>query len=419
MGRRPHSGSVRWLGSLGLIAVVASACGSAPLPTVSARVTASPTATQVVGSPTLPVLPPPASSAPLLAYNSTGAQTLYSASGVPTATLPAKAPYQIVSPLGDRLLAEHTTPVNSSGFYDIDALDAIAASGSVSKLETITDSADFIDAIGSEDGTQWAWMLKGPASGCAGLAPPPTDTDVYIGSTPGQSKLLAQLPPLKPQGVGWTFLRWTAAGIVLSEGGPPGCYEGPPINPNATDLLNPTTGTVTPLASKLGPGNCILQDIADDGTMVCLPSSLVIEDKSPSASATALRIVFPDGTERNITAAPFLQGCDVSEPVQFGGVLLSPGPELVTLDRWCAAPHTGNETIDVWIIDIETLDSVEVSVTGLAATGWLPGTTTLIATGDNDEFGPANTPGTYVVGADGIATKLAAADIEPQSFVHI
>lgn len=421
MGRSPHSRSARWLGSLGLVAVIASACGSATTATVTARATASSTPAPHVATPTLPVLPPPAAIAPLLAYNQTGnfTQVLYSAAGAPTATLPAKAPYQIVSPLGDRLLAEHTTATDSQGLYGIDALDAISATGSVSKLETITDPNDFIDAIGSEDGTQWAWMLKGPVNSCAGFPPNATDTDVYISSTPGQEKLLAQLPPLKPQGLGWTFYRWTAAGIVLSEGGPPGCYEGPQINPNPTDLLNLSTGTVTPLASKLGSGNCELQDIADDGTMACIPSALLNGEAALAASATVLRIVFPSGTERNVTAAAFLNGCDVSKAMQFGGVLLSAGPEFVTLDRWCPAPHNGNERIDVWIIDIETLNSVEVSVTGLAATGWLAGTTTLVATGDNDEFGPSNMPGTYVVGADGVATKLTSADIQPQSFVHI
>src|SRR5579863_2864914 len=115
MGRRPLSGSVRWLGSLGLVAAIASACGSATSATVTAHATVSPTPAPLAATPTLPVLPPPAAIAPLLAYNQTGnfTQTLYSAAGVPTATLPAKAPYQIVSPLGDRLLAEHTTAVNS------------------------------------------------------------------------------------------------------------------------------------------------------------------------------------------------------------------------------------------------------------------------------------------------------------------
>jgi hypothetical protein len=367
------------------------------------------------------VLPPPAAIAPLLASSSTGpfTQTLYSASGVRTATLPAKDPYQVVSPLGNRLLAEHTTAIDSQGFYGIDALDAISATGSVSKLETIANPDDFIDAIGSETGNQWAWMLKGPVGGCAGTPPPPTDTDVYISSTPGQATLLAKLPPLKPNGVGWTFLRWTAAGIVLSEGSPPGCYEGPPINTNPTDLLNPTTGTVTSLAPKLGTGDCILQDIADDGTMACIPYALVSNDAAPAASATVLRIVFPDGTEHNVTAAPFLAGCDVSEAVEFGGVLLSAGPEFVTLDRWCSAPHNGNEVTDMWIIDVETLDSVKLSVTGLGATGWLAGTTTLIATGDLLEGSDQNTSGTYVVGPDGTAAKLTSADIEPESFVHV
>jgi hypothetical protein len=59
-------------------------------------------------------------------------------------------------------------------------------------------------------------------------------------------------------------------------------------------------------------------------------------------------------------------------------------------------------------------------VTGLGATGWLAGTTTLIATGDIDGLSaPSTAAGTYAVSADGMATKLTAADIEPQSFVHV
>jgi len=403
---------------MALVAVIASACGSASTPNVSARVTASPTAAPLAATPTLPPLPPPPPVAPLLGYSANGnfTATLSTAAGVRTATLPANAQYTVVSPLGNRLLAEHTI-TTSGGDYGVDALDAMTATGSIARLETIADPSDFIDAIGSEDGTQWAWMMKGPTNGCAGTPPAPTDTDVYISSTPGQATLLAKLPPLKPEGLGWTFHRWTAAGIVLSEGGPPGCYQGPPINPNHTDLLNPATGTVTPLAASLGTGDCILQDIADNGTMACIPSALVISETTPKPSATVLRIVFPGGTEHDITAAPFLQGC-ASSDVLFGGVYLSAGPEFVSLDRWCSAPNNGNELVDVWIIDVETLSMVKVSVPDLGATGWIPGTSTLIATGDIEDFSNQNSAGTYAVSADGTATKLTTVDIEPQSFAH-
>jgi hypothetical protein len=420
MGSGPRSGKVSWLGSSVVVAALMTACGSAQTsPSVSAHAQASPTPSPASATPTLPPLPPPQPIAPLVGVaTSSNAESLYSATGTRTAAFPNN--YNPVSPLGDRLLAEHQTAL-VNGNYGVDALVAMTASGAVTKLETIADPADFIDAIGSEDGTEWAWMLKGPTGGCAGNPPAPTETDVYIGTAPGESKLIAKLPPLKPVGRGWTFHRWTAAGIVLSEGGPPGCYEGPQINPNPTDLLSPTTGSVTPLAAKLGSGDCILQDAADDGTMACIPSGLVVEESTPAPSATVLRIVLPGGAEHNVVAGAFLQGCDVKSDVLFGNVLLSPGPELVSLTRWCQNQNNDGETlIDTWIIDIETLNSVKVSVPGLEATGWLPGTSTLVATGDALEgVGLTNnTSGTFLIAADGSATQLTTADIGMESFVH-
>ncbi len=415
MGDGPRGGKVRWLGSLGVIAALMTACGSAQtVPSVSVHAQASPTPSPASATSTLPPLPPPQPIPPLVGVASnSNAESLYSAAGARTAAFPDND--NPVSPLGDRLLAEQQTSLDGNGGYGVDALVAITSTGAISNLETIADPKDFIDAIGSEDGTEWAWMMKGPVSGCAGNSPE-TETDVYIGSAPGQSKLIATLPVLKPLGLGWTFHRWTAAGIVLSEGGPPGCYEGPQINPNHTDLLNPTTGTVTPLAPELGSGDCLLQDMADDGTVACIPSALVAPEHAPALSATVLRIVLPGGAERNVVAAPFLKGCATSSDVLFGNVLLSAGPELVSLTRWCA--QNGEDTlVDTWIIDIETLNSVKVSVTEIGATGWLPGTTTLIATGDLG-VGSPNTLGTYAVAADGAATQLTTADIGMESFEH-
>jgi hypothetical protein len=318
----------------------------------------------------------------------------------------------VVSPLGDRLLAEHR-----NGGGGVDSLVAMTATGATSKLETIANPADFIDAIGSGDGTRWAWMLKGTVNGCT-QPPPSATTDLYISSTPGASTIVAKLPPLAGQ-LGWTFYQWTAAGIVLDEGGRPGCYQGPRINVDHTDLLNPTTGALTKLAPKLGTGDCILQDIADDGTIACMPSAVVIESKTPAPTATVLRIVFYDGVQHNVTAAAFLQDCDVSRPVLFGNVSLSSGPDFVSVTRWCSPPHDSTAMlIDTWIIDVGTLQGVKVSVSGLGATGWLPGTATLVATGDQLSFGGQNTTGTYAVAADGTATKLTNADIVSACLAH-
>jgi hypothetical protein len=402
----------RWLAPAGLVAVLA-ACGSATVTShVTARATPSPSATSMPATPTL-VSPPAPPIPPLLAFSSTtnSGETLYSSTGARTGTLPSNTPYSVVSPLGDRLLAEHR---NGSG--DVDSLYAMTATGATSKLETIPDAASFIDAIGSGDGTRWAWMLKGTVNGCA-QPPPSATTYLYIGSTPGASTLVAKLPPLKGQ-LGWTFYQWTAAGIVLDEGGRPGCYEGPRINVDHTDLLNPATGALTPLGPRLGSGDCILQDIADDGTIACLSSAVLIPSKAPAPSATVLRIVFSNGVEHNLTAAEFLQGCDVTHPVLFGNVSLSSVSDYVSLTRWCSPPHDSSTTlIDTWVIDVGTLNGVKVSVSGLGATGWLPGTATLVATGDQ-VAGAQDTSGTYTVAADGAAMKLTTADVTSACLAH-
>jgi hypothetical protein len=397
-----RSTSLTWLAPVGLVAVLATACGSA---TGTSHTTARPTARPTPS-------PSPRPIPPLLAFNSTlnSGETLYSSTGARTGTLPNNTPYLVVSPLGDRLLAEHRTARGA-----IDSLYSMTATGATSKLETISNPADFIDAIGSGDGTQWAWMLKGTVNGCT-RPPPSATTYLYIGSTPGASRLVAKLPPLKGQ-LGWTFYQWTAAGIVLDEGGRPGCYQGPRINVDQTDMLNPATGALTPLGPRLGSGDCILQDIADDGTVACVPNAVLTPSQAPAASATVLRIVFSDGTQHNVTAAEFLRGCDVSQLVFFGNVSLSPGSDYVSLTRWCAPPHHSS-IIDTWIIDIGTLNRVKVSVSDLGAAGWLPGTATLIATGEQLGSLGLNTTGTYTVAADGTATKLTNADVFSASLAH-
>jgi hypothetical protein len=58
-------------------------------------------------------------------------------------------------------------------------------------------------------------------------------------------------------------------------------------------------------------------------------------------------------------------------------------------------------------------------VTGLDAQGWLPGTSTLIATGEAENYGDGPyTTGTYAVAADGTASELTSADLGWVSLVH-
>jgi hypothetical protein len=171
----------------------------------------------------------------------------------------------------------------------------------------------------------------------------------------------------------------------------------------------------------MGAGDCILQDIADDGTIACIPGAIVVEEQRPGPATTVLRIVFSDGAQHDVSAAPFMQGCGLGTSVLFGNVSLSTRPDLVSLTRWCQLPPKDSATlIDTWIIGTETLNRVRVSVTGLGATGWSAGTTTLVASGDVlcGSEGTPNTPGTSVVTADGNATKLTSAEILPRCFAH-
>lgn len=393
---------------IAVIATIALAgCGARTLPTSAAHTSPTPAPSSIATPAPVPV-------PPLEGTDAAGNTILYNASGIATATLAAGSPDSVVSPLGNRLLAER-----SNAAHAVDALDAISADGSMQQLETIGDPANFIDAIGARDGRAWAWMMKGTTNGCAGQPPPPATTNVYVASKPGSEALIAQLAPLNGgAGRQWMFYQWTAAGIVLTEGGPPGCYNGPRINTDPTDLLNPSTGSVTPLTSQLGTG-CVLQDMADNGTVVCAPSSDLASQSPIAASATLLRIVSRSGRSQEVTAAQFLQVC--SSPMgspYYGDMSISGDGRYVSVTQWCSEPQTVLAT--TWVIDAQTLAVTRVSVAGIGAREWLPGEHTLIATVENTNYGqppsgcgtggPVACSGTYAVSPDGQATELNSAD---------
>lgn len=402
--------SIRLLGVVGVLGLVSTACGSAKAVVAKAK----PSTTAAIQSPSATLLPlaPPPPVGPLVAFNfNNHAASLYSVGGTLTASLPATSPYEIISPLDGSLLGEKRSPTGV-----VSALVRIASNGSVTPLETIANPADFVDSIGSDGSDEWAWMLKGKLVGCSGELPSAVSSDVYISSTPGTGRMIAALPPLQA-GVQWQFYRWTAAGIVLTQGGPPGCYSGPRINEDPTVLLNPTTGVVKPLDPQVGSDPCVLQDIADDGTIACIPHAVIFGTKPPAATTTVLRIVFPDGTQHNIIAGPFLAGCAPADGAAFGDVSLGGGSDLVSLTRYCADQHNpGNQIEDTWLIDTETMNVAKVDVSGLDAMGWIPGTSTLIASESENVFPVLYE--TYAVSANGAATKLANVNADIVSFAH-
>ncbi len=399
---RPRRGPAadRCIAALATIAL--AGCGASTLPTSAAQTSPTPAPSSIATPAPVPVPLPP-----LEGTDSAGNTILYNASGMATATLAAGSPDSVVSPLGNRLLAER-----SNAAHAVDALDAISADGSTQQLETIGDPAGFIDAIGARDGRAWAWMMKGTTNGCAGQRPPAATTNVYVASRPGSEALIAQLAPLS-NGAQWMFYQWTAAGIVLTEGGPTGCSNGPRINTDPTDLLNPSTGSVTPLASRLGTG-CVLQDMADNGTVVCTTLNYFKSQSPIAASATLLRIVSPSGRSEEVTAAQFLQGCSSpmgSPAPAFGDMSISGDGRYVSVTQWCNGQQTVQAT--TWVIDAQTLAVTQVSVAGIGAVEWLPGEDTLIATVANTNYGapPPSGDGTYAVSPHGQATELTGSDI--------
>ncbi len=394
------------VGACGLAACGASpsahATPAAPNPTlVASPPTAAPTPTP---TPNPPVLVPP-----LLGYDTAGHAILLDEGGAPTATLPRSSLYSAISPLGSDLLATRLDSVT----HRVVGLAAINSGGDTRVLSSFAAGTDFIDAIGSPDGSQWAWMVNGSGLSCAGAAPPRMVTDVYVQAAGGNRRLLATLPSLGA-GVNWTFYQWTNAGIVLDEGGRPGCYGGPRVNVNATDLLDPTSGAVTKFKDRSG-ADCIVQDISDDGSAVCMMRPFVIANGR--TVGPLLHVISPAGIVTTVSSAPFVAACP--GPIEFGDVTMSRDARFVSLTGRCSA--SSSESADMtWVIDGHSAAIARSSVDGLEAMGWLPDRDLLVASGQlMTTVGPTTTTlGTFQVAPSGTATRLSSAALTWTSFAH-
>jgi hypothetical protein len=400
-----------------LLAVALAACGLdacgaspsahatpvAPHPTL---VASAPTATS---SPT-PTPSPPVLVPPLLGYDTAGHAILFNESGTPTATLPRSSLYSAISPLGSDLLATRLDPATQR----VDGLAAIDPGGDTRLLSSFAPATDFIDAIGSPDGSQWAWMVQGSGLSCAGEAPPRMVTDMYVQAAGANPRLVATLPSLG-LGINWTFYQWTNAGIVLDEGGRPGCYTGPRVNVQATDLLDPASGRVTKFKDRIGV-DCILQDIGDDGSAVCMMRPFVVANGR--AVGPLLHVVSPAGIVTTVSSAPFVAACP--GPIEFGDVTMSRDARFVSLSGLCSR-SSSDSTDMTWVIDAHSAAIARSSVDGLEAMGWLPDRDLLVASGQlmTTTVGPTTTtPGTYEVAPSGTATRLSSAALTWTSFAH-
>ncbi len=347
-------------------------------------------------------LPPP-----LEALSSAGSAALYRINGRELASLPDASLYSVASPLGSRLLLEHL------GAAGVDELAALSADGSIQDVANVNPE-QFRDAIGSPDGAELAWMLGGPA-GCGSGTAAGGITEVHVSRVaPGSGSQADRLSPLRG-GVPWSFMGWTREGIVLREGALPcGASNGPSVSSASADLLDPTTGTVTSIAPRLGAG-CALQAFSQTGTMVCSPPSS-LEGSSLAPAAVLLRMVSPDGGWHDLAVGTLAAGCSGA---QFGDIRVSDDGDYASLSRWCFSGTGARVTL--WIVDTATLNLTEVSTTAnLQVAGWLPGSDNLLAVAFarwQGTLAPSVT-GTYVISDSGAASKIMPALLVAAGVTH-
>jgi hypothetical protein len=275
--------------------------------------------------------------------------------------------------LGARLIGTDGRVGGSSGRLSI---VAVSSDGTLTTLEK--NVAGSPSVIGRDDGQAWAWAVQtnSPTCGSSTRAAFDIFTDDGNGATKvGSASFGAGVTRV-------SLVAWTAAGIVAQ--GDNAC--GGPADPSTLTispaiLIDPTTGTATDLASRIG-ADCNFEDIVDDGTIAC----------SVGGSAPGIRVIAPDGTQTN-HSVPGL----TSRRCLNGGVALSPDASFAAVSILCPTPSS------VRLVLLDVASGHVVTVTGasdLAPTLWTPDGT-LIAT----EFGVDKT---YAVATSGTATLINA-----------
>jgi hypothetical protein len=300
------------------------------------------------------------------------------ASGQTTVRMPSgpviggDATLAISGPFGARMIGtDGQQVVGPSGPVSI---VAVSSDGTLTTLEK--NVAGSPSVAGRDDGQAWAWAVQTNAPACGSSTR--AAFDIYTGDGIGARKIgSASFGPGVTQ---VSLVAWTAAGIVAQGDntcGGPGDPSTLAISPAI--LIDPATGAATGLASRIGT-DCSFEDIADDGTIVCIVVG----------SAPALRVIAPDGTQTHYSISGLTSRHCIN-----GGVPLSADASFAAVSISCPTAS------GIRLVLLDLASGRVVTVTGasnLAPTLWTPDDI-LIAT----DFGDHKT---YSVVTSGMATLI-------------
>ena len=334
-----------------------------------------------------------------------GASNIITVAGKPTAPLPSDSNYLVEAAMGSGFLLAHTGAQTDDwgGWDDTDHLDYMAPDGKVTRLWNFASGTRVLGEMARRDGSEFGFITQGTVSGCGG-SDARSAAEVWVGSSPNQAHKIATLPKLADDGT-WQPYTWTAKGIVLAEGLGGGCAgEHLRINWRATDLMDPASGALTKLNSVLGD-NCILQDMADDGTMLCLPYA----DSSKNDFSGILRVVHTDGSHTDLTPPADCTRSADNPGFGIGAVSIAPDAGHAAVATACPPPGgNGDLVVKPSLLDLTT-GSFTVLTTGLQPDGWVDNGHLAL-----DTFSAADPTTGQVVIADpsGATTKIATGNVQ-------
>jgi hypothetical protein len=292
----------------------------------------------------------------LIAFDDTGSDPgiLMLANGQAAGPMPAgpivdgDGTLAITGPFGARLIGTDGQPGWSNGPL---AIVAVSSDGTITTLEKSIAGSPSV--IGRDDGKAWAWAVQTNSPACG--SPTGAAFDIYTDDGSGARRVASA-----SFGAGVTqvsLVAWTAAGIVASGADDCGAFGNSSLAISPAILINPATGAVTGLGSRVGT-DCNFGDIADDGTIVC----------TGLGSTPALRVIASNGTQTNYSMAT-LTATNSKLPHCIDGVALSADAAFAAVGLGCS----NSVTEDIVILDLASGHvAVAGGVDGLTPTLWTP-----------------------------------------------
>ena len=176
---------------------------------------------------------------------------------------------------------------NTLGAYvsNGDAVFRISRDGTATRLGAVP--SDVASMVISPDGSRWAYSVVTWSNDATITA----TTDVFVGDAGTVGNRVVTLHRPNIEGTyegGYRPLAWTTKGILLGSDPTQVGGEGPFIDSGYAQavvvLMDPTAGAIS---QPLAPTGCLFQDIADDGTVACLPGR--------GQNGTSITLISPQG----------------------------------------------------------------------------------------------------------------------------